>query len=810
LIAVHGSRAFVSGYATEGLDVWAYPFQVVSNYRIAFRVADSTTVINGANILGRITYEPDSVTRIYFGDGFIVRERILVPVDQPGAIFTYSIQGPRKVEIQVHAAASLNLMWPAALGGQSVEWDRTNPAFVLSEPAHAYSAVLGSPQVTAHDELENRAEQGAAEAELGLTLQPDAAGVAKVFCVLNSANAPDKSALLREMVDNGEALQSKARLHYADVIENMLRVKTPDERVNKAIPWSEIALDQAWMCNPDLGCGYVAGYGPSRSERRPQYAWYFAGDGLVAAEGAISAGDFIHARDELKFILRYQNTKTGMIWHELSQSAGYLDWAGKYPYMFVHVDITYQFLGVVAQYVATSGDIAFAREEWARIEAAYRYCNSMLDHATALPHIPADKEGSDEQSKMADDLGLSTSWVTASAAFAKLANLTDHIALADEATHASEKARASIAVRYWNDKNSFWVSGHTSDGHPLALLRSGPSEALQLHLFSARQNGMLLDRLASSQFQTDWGTRGMGEGSVGYDADSYASGSVWPVATARLAEAFWTEHRPDTALALWRALILITSLDSPGHIHEVLNGTHYLPQVESVPEQTWSSAEFLHATVHGLLGLEVDAVNRRVTFAPHIPAEWDDLAVENIKLGNKTFSVTLHRDSTAIALDVDNAGDAFQLEFSPQLPLGAKLLRAELNGRKVMGTVESDQRQTTGKVVVAVSHGKSKLCLDTRGGIALMLYVNEPRPGEASEGVRIVGVQLERNRLTIAADVPVDRASSVRIKTVSAIAKVDGATARTIRGGVSELTFAAANEAQASYRRAYAVVDICP
>jgi len=50
-----------------------------------------------------------------------------------------------------------------------------------------------------------------------------------------------------------------------------LQIETPDPEVNRALTWAQLALEQAWVCNPDLGCGQVAGYGPSRKARRPQY-----------------------------------------------------------------------------------------------------------------------------------------------------------------------------------------------------------------------------------------------------------------------------------------------------------------------------------------------------------------------------------------------------------------------------------------------------------------------------------------------------------------------------------------------------------
>ena len=130
-----------------------------------------------------------------------------------------------------------------------------------------------------------------------------------------------------------EAHKAEAAQHYTDLLSHSLQILTPDAKTNRALAWAELALDQAWVCNPLLGCGEVAGYGPSRMGRRPQYDWFFAGDGLIAMDGLLAAGNYSRARDELAFITRYQDTANGMIWHELSQSAALIDWQHKYPYM---------------------------------------------------------------------------------------------------------------------------------------------------------------------------------------------------------------------------------------------------------------------------------------------------------------------------------------------------------------------------------------------------------------------------------------------------------------------------------------------
>jgi len=808
-LAVHGRRALISGYPRSGLEVWAYPFQVLSGYRVSFRSAGTTTPVRGEDTLARVRYEPDAVTRTYLGPDFIVHERLFVPLDRAGAIFTYQVESSHPVEIEVHARPVLDLMWPGALGGQGTGWNPALSAFLIEEPMDGYSAAVGSPQIVAHDTIVNSTAQGENAAAIGFTLRPDSSGAAHVFVALNPPHAADAGAALRALIEGRKALELASSAHRQEYLKSVLRVETPEPAVNEAIAWAEIALDQAWVCNDALGCGFVGGYGPSRGARRPQYDWFFAGDGLVATEGSIDSSDYARARQELEFILRYQQPKTGMIWHELSQSAGLIDWAGKFPYMYVHVDISFQFLATVEHYVTASGDTGFAKQHWTEIEAAYRYCRTLIDPASGLPRIPADKEGGDEQDRITDDLGLSTSWVQAASAFAHLATLSGHAPLAEEAERASQLAAAAIPGRYWNSEQNFWVAGRTPSGQDAPERRSGPEAALSLGLFGAKNNDSLLDQLASSEFQTDWGTRGVGAKSPGYDPGSYAKGSVWAVGTASLANAFWTEHRPLPALGMWRALLPWSALNSPGHMDEVLAGDVYRSQAESVPEQTWSSAGFLDATFQGLLGLNVDSAASTVTFAPHLPAAWSKVSIEQIKLQDASLALLLRRTPQGLALEIDNPGPACKFIFAPELPLGARLGAVALDRKPIAAALDSHAQETDARVLLSAPHGRSTLQVDWQGGVQVIVAPPAPELGAASSGVRVVRASLEGDVLTIEADLPADRDAHLQLETGWQIAKAEGAHAEPSADGRVTLTFAANPNAAApgTYRRATATVQ---
>ena len=788
-VAAHGRRALISGYAASGLEVWAYPFEILNDYHVSFRPAGTTTAIDGSTILRRITYKPDSITRVYLGPDFIVRETLFVPLNEPGAILTYSVQSTRPLSIDVHATPILNLMWPAGIGGQSTAWNPSLSAFILSEPSSGYTALVGSPDIVAHDELGNRTTQGANGPSLGFTLRPSDSGTASVYIALNPPHATNPAALFQTLITQRESFYKEHDQHISDVMNTMIAITTPDEQVNRALAWSELALDQAWVCNRDLGCGYVAGYGPSRGARRPQYDWFFAGDGLIAADAAATAGNVSQARDELEFILRYQDKKTGMIWHELSQSAGFLDWAGKYPYMYVHVDITFQFLGTVARYVESTGDIQFVRDHWPAIAAAYHYCESLIDPATALPRIPSNKEGGDEQDRMSDDLGLSTSWVEATSSFQRLATLTGHADEAAAAQTANQHARASIPNRYWDSQNSFWISGHAETGHTVPERRSGASEAIAMNLFTPQQNQLLLHQLASASFQTEWGSRGVAAGSEGFDPTSYAKGSVSALGTADLANTFWSEHQSTQAFALWSSLLPWMSLDSLGHLHEVLAGNVYQPQEESVPEQTWSSAGFVAASIHGLLGLQVDGLKQKITFAPRLPSTWHDLSVAHVPLSGAKISFTLHQSNSELDLKIDNPGVTFLLNFFPTLPMGAIVDHAEINRHTVPIAVSQDLPDTVANLISEIPHGVTEVHMALRGGLSILSIDPHPLLGDASSSIHIIDARLVGDSLKITADIPADRSVAIDVSTDWTISNPTNARVDMIAPQLNRITF---------------------
>lgn len=82
-VASHGRKAVLMGYPETGLEFLAYPLQIVSGYQIGFKPEGAATETDARLLLSRVTATPDSVTRIYAGPDYVVRETMFVPLSEP-------------------------------------------------------------------------------------------------------------------------------------------------------------------------------------------------------------------------------------------------------------------------------------------------------------------------------------------------------------------------------------------------------------------------------------------------------------------------------------------------------------------------------------------------------------------------------------------------------------------------------------------------------------------------------------------------------------------------------------------------------
>jgi hypothetical protein len=67
-----------------------------------------------------VIVNPESVTRVYSGQNFTVRETLFVPLEEGGFEILYEVSSPAPLHIVASLRPDLDLMWAGGIGGQSL------------------------------------------------------------------------------------------------------------------------------------------------------------------------------------------------------------------------------------------------------------------------------------------------------------------------------------------------------------------------------------------------------------------------------------------------------------------------------------------------------------------------------------------------------------------------------------------------------------------------------------------------------------------------------------------------------------------
>lgn len=679
-----GKRGFLFTIGPESAEGYLYPFRMFHDLRVSFQIAGREKLIEGSECARTATVTPTSVTRHYIADGLAVRETLFVPLDEPALIITYEVDSAEPVDINVTLRPDMDLMWPAGLGGQTYSWDDVHKGFLIEEPSGRFRARIGSPSSVWHSEPADRSHPWITDKVLSLRLHALPHGVVPLIATVRLPKQYDDLEIYQSALQQSDSWMQQAGAHYRALRDDRLHIITGDPEIDKALAWATVALDQAEGCNSDLGCGLLAGYGPTWDTRRPQYAWFFAGDALVTSWALEAEGAHDETVRALSFIRKYQDRNSGAIWHEISQSASFVDWFHLYPYIYRHTDISPLYLLAMRNIWESSGDRSLLDASWPSLEAAWRFCLDHLDREDGLMVIPPEQSGvnENEADRTQKELPLELVWAEGADAFSELAAATGHQSESAQARSASARARASLK-EFWDPVRNYYFEGLRADKRPLQQQMASPAWGVAQGLLPPKERDLVLDRLAQPAFRTDWGLRSIPSDDPAYQPNSYAHGSVWPVGTETYILATLATHRPHQAWPMWYSLVKDSFVGSPGHIPEVLSGTANVPLDVSVPEQTWSSAALMTATVRGILGLDPDVPHNKLRFQPHLPPQLNTVSIRGFRFGSRTLQFTLRRSSSGIELSVVNSGEPFDLEFLPQLLFSGDRLRGFLNGKEV-------------------------------------------------------------------------------------------------------------------------------
>jgi hypothetical protein len=139
-----------------------------------------------------------------------------------------------------------------------------------------------------------------------------------------------------------------------------------------------------------------------------------------------------------------------------------------------------------------------------------------------------------------------------------------------------------------------------------------------------------------------------------------------------------------------------------------------------------------------MMGLEVNALNGTVTFAPHVPAGWSDFAIKNVKVGSAQLDLVYHVVGDDITLEVTRRGGKIELDFSPAVSLRARVLAADVDGRKITPKIAANDSDQHATIAVPITADKTTIHLRVAGNFAIGYTYSAPADGAASTALKVV------------------------------------------------------------------------
>jgi hypothetical protein len=750
---VVGQKSAVLGRENGNVEIWIYPYKVLHNFQLYFLIEDENEIIEGKDVAKRIDVYPHQTIIHYVHSSFKVEEVFFAPLREAGAVILLFVESVKPLSVVASFTPDLKPMWPAGLGGQYSYWDNEKRYFVISEGTRKNVALVGSPK---GERFSSGPAHALPEGDMKVKIHVDNKTSKRTFfpIYISASHAGRKKAeeMYSRLGDDLEKLYQEKSSHKERLLSEQLSIRTPNTLLNQAFQWAKVAVDDAFVCNPQLGCGLVAGYGLSGKSERPGFAWYFGGDTFFNSWAINSYGSFDVTRQGLALI-RENQREDGKIMHELSQGAGFISWFDEYPYGYYHAETSPYFIISMNDFLKSSGDMNFIKESWPSLKKAYQYVlNADTDGDGLMENTVAGLAALELGAFLKNtksDIYLSALSAEAHRVFSQLALLMKDETLSNRAENTFARALKALREKFWVEEKKRYAHAVTTEDKPLLETTVWPFMPLFFRHLPPERADYVLDLFASSEMSTDWGVRSLSPESSYYDPQNYNYGTVWPFLTGYACLAEYNYGRSLSGYSHLMSLARNSFIGSLGDCDELFSGEFFTPLETSVPHQIFSSSPVITCLVRGLLGLEANAMNREIQFSPSLPGRWDSVEVRNFRVGKDVFHFGLQRSVGRLALQIEpQAKESYHLHFSPSLGFGSRVNSVRVNGEEMEFSTEEEKGEARCLISLEVD-GKTDVEIETEKGIYLDFPPHFPQIGDKTSGMKIIRTKYSEDELRI-------------------------------------------------------------
>ncbi|MFO7889830.1 MAG: GH116 family glycosyl hydrolase, partial [bacterium] len=757
-----GQRMVIMGKEKAGIEeIWVHPVMALRDYETGYRFSSDEDIQWLSNKNPEISLDPHAFSRIYTIGESRLTETITADITDPVGVIHYDYSGENPLHFYVRFKSNLRYMWPYSSRVFSTlyfDWNRNGNYYIIKDDSGDFSSIIGTNKVPRQHIIGQFDSVSLTNDQLtgipGSTFQVYAMSEFLLQSndsfdvVISSSNQGVKQSqdYYSSTIKEPYSVYISSYNYYQNFLENKLSITSPDREFNNGFKWALIGTDKFFVHTPGIGKSLVAGYattakgwdGGHKVNGRPGYAWYFGRDGEWSGFALNDYGDFEKVKYILRQYLDFQDI-SGKIYHELTTSG------------VVHYDASDAnplFLILAGDYLHHSGDKKFIRSNWEEIKKAIDYCYSTDTDNDKLIENTNVGHGWVEGGHLyggKSTLYLASCWAAALKQASYMAEVCGFTSESQRYKEDHDTVVHIINQQFWNDRTRFFNHSINEDGTfktEVTVMPTIPLYFNQIQEYSRTQS--VLDRIASNNFSSNWGVRIVSEASDHFNPRGYHTGSVWPLFTGWTALAEYKNYKPAQGFQHIMDNLMIYKNWSLGYIEEVLHGAVCKPS-GVCGHQCWSETMVIQPIIEGMLGIQPSAPDNTLLFSPSLPFQWNEVAVENIRVGDSFLHINMIKEDKKIIywflLDGQNK---LQVDFIPVLPPTTRINSVTVNGKKYEYNLDNQSCLVIPEIDFII---QEQVLVEIRyqGGVFAIPDINPPESGDSAEGLRVISENVNNN-----------------------------------------------------------------
>lgn len=791
-----GAKAALIGFENGSFEMWIWPWKVLRNFDLQFFVGTTTQPILSKDIVREISVSPEATTITYVYESFTVKEIIFIPHDKPAAVILLDVYTTSPLTIVPGFMPVMQPQWPAGIGGQYSYWDDNLKAYIISESQRRGIFVCGSSSAQkmaappAHMFADN-------PIQFKFAVEPNTANQNYFPIVIAGMHQQTRDSvfnLYKDIYANIGKYYDLTFQYYKNLRESTVQVITPDKKFNLAFEFGKVALRNLMVDNPSLGKGLVAGYGLSGSGGRPGFSWFFGGDAFINSLAISSYGDYQTVKDALQFTQKWQRqenfpirkkskdekpTDIGKMAHELSQSDGLVDWWNNYHYGYNHADTTPLYLVAIGNYFRKTGDIDFIKKSWNSIVQAYKWGLSKDSNGDGLMDLKGAGLGVLEFGALVrinNDMYTQGLWAQGIKEVNLMAKYVGDKTMEKASAELLPKAINSLEKIFWMEDLGYYSFGASDDGKQVRDKNIFPTSIMVFDLLDKNRCERSIINFNESDLITDWGVRNLSNKSSLYEPTNYNYGTVWGFNSLFANAAQYKYHNNIAAFSLLRNTCQHAFDYGLGIFPEVFSGDINTKLGEAYHNQGFCTSGYIFPMMNGLVGLDINTLENKITFAPKLPMQWEWIDVKNIKVGKSTINLINKLKNGEWKLIIEKNGDGLiKFNFMPDLFVGTEINSVTIDGKPVNYEVIKHEQAVQIKSSFVIS-GKHEVIVKYKPSVEIYLLEKTTPIGAINEGLKIISQKFFDNRLQLELEIKPGKEYTLGVINENLIKSITGAS----------------------------------